>query len=522
MDMRAKNYFDIQPGKVGVAKTIVLLLTISLVAGGSLTPRLCAQVATNRYERELQPLIQKFIQKQQVPGLAIAILKNNRIVYAHAFGVQNISKTNEPMTTHSLFHIASITKPFVATSIMQLVEQRKIDLDAPVVKYLPYFHLADERYSTITIRQMITHTSGMPDVEDYEWNKPQYDDAALERYVRSLGDLKLLFSPGQDFRYSNIAFEILGDVVAKVSGESFEDYVQRHILTPLGMGSSTLLVKEADPRLLTWGHWLDEDGNPEPSKDFPYNRIHTPSSNLLSNVLDMSLWAMANLNRGELDGKRILQNSTYDEMWKPAHKAMESYSMGISWFLTKYRGHRLVSHDGSDLGFEADLEMLPEQRIAVVWMTNCDWVNTTLSRAAFDVALGYKPRPIELPRSVGAAMYAILQEQGTGSVGVEAAIAEYLKLKEKKPLLYDFSEAELSSIADYMLEKNHVEGAIRFLQFNVQQFPSSGPAFDRLANAYAISGDGALAISNYEKALKLNPKLAHAREELAKLKSKRK
>jgi hypothetical protein len=111
--MRAENYFDIQSSKVGLAKRIAMLVAIVLVVGGALTPPLCAQVASNRYERELQPLIQRFVQKQQVPGLAIAIIKNNRIVYAHAFGVQNLSKTNDPMTTRSLFHMASITKLFV-------------------------------------------------------------------------------------------------------------------------------------------------------------------------------------------------------------------------------------------------------------------------------------------------------------------------------------------------------------------------------------------------------------------------
>jgi hypothetical protein len=118
MNMRAENHFD-QLGKVGLAKRIAMLLAIVLVVGGALTPPLCAQVASNRYERELQPLIQRFVQQEQVPGLAIAIIKNNRIVYAHAFGGQNLSTTNDPMTTRSLFHMASITKLCVATSIMR-------------------------------------------------------------------------------------------------------------------------------------------------------------------------------------------------------------------------------------------------------------------------------------------------------------------------------------------------------------------------------------------------------------------
>lgn len=138
---------------------------------------------------------------------------------------------------------------------MQLVENGQVDLDMPVIKYVPYFRIADERYKTITVRQMLTHTSGMPDEGDYEWDKPQSDDGALERYVRGLGNrnLRLEFEPGSKFQYSNMAYEILGDLIAKVSGTSFEDYVRVHILEPLRMAKSTLLLKDADPKLMTWG-----------------------------------------------------------------------------------------------------------------------------------------------------------------------------------------------------------------------------------------------------------------------------
>jgi CubicO group peptidase (beta-lactamase class C family) len=134
-----------------------------------------------------------------------------------------------------------------------------------------------------------------------------------------------------------MAFEVLGNVVAKASGESFDDYVQRHILAPLRMMDSTLLLKQANSALLTWGHELDERGVPVPSRVFPYNRMHSPSSNLHSNVLDMARWAIANLNRGELEGHRILQASTHDMMWRPAHlpggsgEDGQASRVGISW-----------------------------------------------------------------------------------------------------------------------------------------------------------------------------------------------
>ena len=121
---------------------------------------------------------------------------------------------------------------------------------------------------------MVTHTSGMPDVTDYCWNKPEYDEAALERYVRSLQDKTLLWPPGQKFKYSNMAFEVLGDLIAKVSRSSFEDYVEMNILKPAGMNSSTLLYKKADPAKLASGYTLNK-GVVEPVANYPYNRAHS-------------------------------------------------------------------------------------------------------------------------------------------------------------------------------------------------------------------------------------------------------
>jgi CubicO group peptidase (beta-lactamase class C family) len=199
-----------------------------------------------------------------------------------------------------------------------------------------------------------------------------------------------------------MAFEILGDVIAKVSGQSFDDYVQDHILTPLRMTDSTLLVRRADAQLLTWGHELDANG-PFASKVFPYNRMHSPSSNLHSNALDMARWAIANMNHGELDGRRILQTSTHELMWKrardlggPAPAQTSRSPVGISWFLGEYRGTVMVGHSGGDTGYATDLAMLPEKKIAVVWMMNSDWRGSRgLTPAALDVALGLEPQPIQ-------------------------------------------------------------------------------------------------------------------------------
>jgi CubicO group peptidase (beta-lactamase class C family) len=342
--------------------------------------------------------IERVFNQSDIPGLAIGIVKDQELIYARGFGVMNL-KTGGEVTPRTLFHMASITKPFVATSIVQLNEQEKLSLDDRIVEYLPYFEMKDERYPTLTIRQFLTHSSGMPDVEDYQWDEPEYDEGALERYVRSLNDQELLFEPGEKFTYSNMAFEVLGDVIAKVSGQSFADYVKEQVLLLLGMNDSSILIQEVDPALLASGHvkgWL---GRTRVTKHYAYNRRHGPSSCLYSNVIDMSRWAIANMNSGELEGGRILNASSYELLWTPALEGVRVADnnrlvhVGLSWFLSEIEGYQIVCHGGQDTGYRTNFVMYPEADFAVVVLSNYSGPDDTVAvvtRLARELVLGSK------------------------------------------------------------------------------------------------------------------------------------
>jgi CubicO group peptidase (beta-lactamase class C family) len=347
-----------------------------------------AQMPEPGWEHRFDAMLKQGVRENHISGLAIGIVLDGKLAYTRGFGQAALGGAGRPVTPDTLFDMASITKPFVATAIMQLVEQGKIDLDAPVIKYLSYFRLADPRCVAITVRQMVTHTSGMPDLTEEEWNistQHQNDDGALERSVRSLKGKKLLWNPGAHFAYSNIAFDVLGDVIAKVSGMTFEDYVEQKILKPVGMVSSTLLLKEADPNKLASGYTKNKSPNAVTAEPvlvpYPYDRSHGPSGDLISSVNDMARWAMVNLNRGELDGQRILKNSTYDVMWKPSAELELSRNgqcrklggqIGISWFLEQKDDQLYVSHTGGDPGFSALFIMVPTRKFAFVIMANSD------------------------------------------------------------------------------------------------------------------------------------------------------
>jgi len=404
-------------------------------------------------QTKLESFINEVIEAYDLPGLAIGIVKDNEIAYAKGFGFKNI-ETRDPITTTTLFHMASISKPFVATAIMQLVEKGKIDLNAPVITYLPYFKLDGEQYKEITIQQMLSHVSGMPDVQDYEWDKPQYDPGALERYVRSLIGEKMIGKPGERFAYSNMAFECLGDVIGKVSGMPFADYVKKYILDPSGMKESTFLKAVglaenwASPHLstvktLVWN-------------GYPYNRMHGPSSTLHSNAVEMCSWAIINMNHGTYKGQKILDSSSYEELW--TQKAQigskgRSKSVGLSWFIGEYKGEKTVSHGGGDVGFNTTFIMLPEKNIAVVVL--CNFIPAPVEKvslAALDVVLGYEPQELDLPASVR-----VLKR--LADEGVEAAVGEWNTLKQDFPEKYDFSEQQFFNPAGMAVELDRVEDA---------------------------------------------------------------
>jgi CubicO group peptidase (beta-lactamase class C family) len=323
-------------------------------------------------ELKLDSVCRSYLTRYKIPGFAVGISKNGVTLYAKGFGVKNIA-TQEPISSTSLFHMASVSKPFVATAILQLVEQGRIVLDSPLINYLPYFKLRSADYNKITIRQMLTHSSGIPDVADYEWNKPQYDDSAAERYVRSLSSLALDFEPGYDVAYSNTAFDILGDVIAKVSGMPFETYLKINILEPCGMASSTFLRAETTKDLVTSPHVMNKKGEVAVSGVYPYNRCHAPSSTLHSNVEDMLKWACKNLNPGSQCGDPIVSDASY-RLLVTAQREFDSYvDVALSWFVYSNDEQTYISHNGGDTGYTTHISIFPEDSVSIVVMSNCDF-----------------------------------------------------------------------------------------------------------------------------------------------------
>ncbi|TPG85650.1 serine hydrolase [Brevibacillus laterosporus] len=456
----------------------------------------------NDFIERLDRIIAEYMDKESIPGLAVGIVKDKKIVYAKGYGVKNVD-TKEPVNEHSLFHMASISKTFVATAIMQLVEEGRVNLDSYVTEYLPYFELRDEQYRSITIRQLLSHTSGIPNDSNYEWDKPQYDEEALERYVKGITYMDLMWKPGERFGYSDTAFEILGDVISKVSGISFEQYMKENVLEVLGMKESHFYKPALSADLLTSPHilYVKNDYTAKVSEIFPYNRTHAPSSTLCSSAIEMCHYAIANMSEGSLNGQILLHPDSHAELWKSqVHTGWDGFmtEMGLSWFLGEYKGHKVKSHVGGDTGFRSEFMVLPEEGIAVVIMTNSDYVSTQpLCTTILDIVLGQEAILIKKSLAHHLARKVIHTDVDIAS--------EYCSCNKNAIEEFFVDAGECNSIAHELSKEKRFGEAIEMLTASIIAFPDSSVLYDSLGKMYVRSGEDQLAIESYRKSLELNP-----------------
>jgi CubicO group peptidase (beta-lactamase class C family) len=386
---------------------------------------------------KLDSVLTRVCQVYDLPGLAVGIIKGNQVVYARGFGLRKLG-TSDSVSAQSSFHMASVSKPFVAMAIMQLVEKGRVSLDSPLYRYIPYFTMADPRYAKITIRQMLTHTSGFPDVKNYGWDRPQYDDGALERYIRdSVSRSTLLFDPGTKFAYSNMAYDVLAGMIAAVSGTTFETYMKTNLFDPCEMRNSTFTVKDIPPGLATSPHVLGNNCHFEVSDVYPYNRCHAGSSTLHSNVQDMLAWELMIL-RG---GQRILSPASLARMLTPQYKFDSNSAEGMGLFIDTWNGKKLVSHSGGDVGYSSYVGMIPEDSVGIVFMSNLHRFvpYATLTYLLISTIYNY-PFP-ELKKPITSIITPLICTEG-----FEKARQTYLQLKKDSATAYDFNPDWLSAL----------------------------------------------------------------------------
>ncbi|MFH1929127.1 MAG: serine hydrolase domain-containing protein [Chloroflexota bacterium] len=328
----------------------------------------------------------------RIPGLALGIVQDNRIVHLRGFGISGPS--GQPVTPQTPFIIGSVSKSFTAMAVMQLMEEGKIELDAPVQRYIPWFCVAGPDASArIAVRHLLNHTSGIPNSAGL-WSLAGTGDITLEQSVREMSDVALAHPIGTTFEYSNANYLVLGLIVQSVSGASYEEYVRQHIFVPLEMRNSFVSQTEAMQNGMASGYrwWF---GVPFPA-DVPYLHDAIPAGYIISSVEDMTHFLMANLNHGRYGDASVLSPSGVAELHRPAVKGAGEEYYGMGWVIGSTDGVPTLSHEGDTANFHAAVIIAPEARWGIVVLMNANnmLAASTLSRIAptvMNLLLGRQP-----------------------------------------------------------------------------------------------------------------------------------
>lgn len=308
----------------------------------------------------------------RLPGLALSIVQGDQIVHLRGFG--RADSSGRSVTPQTPFLIASVTKPLTAIAVMQLVEAGKLDLDAPVQRYLPQFTVADPKAGAkITIRQLLSHTSGLPTLTDDD--RMAFDhklgESALTERIWALHRTPLSAAPGERFEYSNAGYATLALLIQTVSGQSYEQYLQEHLYGPLSMEHSFVAKSEAERDGLASGHRFFF-GFPV-SYDWSYTSAELGAGFTYASAEDLARLLIALLNGGRFEELQLLSGAGVATMLTPQvtfsqGETESAYALG--WFIKDAGEMQIVSHAGVAPNYRAELILVPERQLGIVVLMN--------------------------------------------------------------------------------------------------------------------------------------------------------
>ena len=352
--------------------------------------------------RELDSYVARAVAAWKVPGLAIAVVKDGRVVFAKGYGVRELGKP-APVDTQTLFAIGSTTKAMTAAALGMLVDEKKVRWDDPVVAHLPAFQLADPYVTReLTIRDLLTHRGGLGNA-DVLWYRRDYSPAEVLRRARFIDPA---YSLRSGFIYQNVMYAVAGQVVAEASGMPWERFVRSRLFAPLGMVNTVPLLDSATHRTNVASPHYRLDDTVRVIANASVDAV-APAGAVWASVADMAKWMRFVLDSGRVGGRRLLEPETFAELLRPQTMvpAPEFYptarltkphwtTYALGWFQQDYAGRMVDFHTGSIDGMVAIIGLIPDERLGVYVLANLDHAELrhALMLRVFDLYLGNPPR----------------------------------------------------------------------------------------------------------------------------------
>lgn len=331
--------------------------------------------------------VAEYLAYHRQPGVSLGVVYDQDLVWAAGFGFRDAER-QLPATPETIYRIASITKTFTATAVMQLRDAGRLALDDPVARHLPWFAYRDTfpQGPAVTIRHLLTHTSGLPRESPFPyWTDREFP--TREQLIAALREQTSVYEPATRSTYSNLALAIAGELVAAVAGMPYDDYVHRHILAPLGMTSTWVRFEDVDRARLAVGSEIVRPDGSRPVAGPTISRGLTPAANMSSTVLDLAKFVSLQFQDGPAGGRQILRGSTLREMHRVHWLAPDWESgRGLGFAVWRQGKRTLVGHGGWVAGYRTQIAFEPATKIGVVVLTNTDQAGPgAYVRAAFDV-----------------------------------------------------------------------------------------------------------------------------------------
>jgi CubicO group peptidase (beta-lactamase class C family) len=345
-----------------MAMLMVLILATNTELSATIPP---SKTITETVEQYLENAVQQW----HIPGLAVAIVKGDQVFYSKGFGR---SDDRHQITADTPFIIGSLSKSLTATAVLQLVEAGKIDLQASVQQYLPWFHLNSTDSNSIKIADLLHHTSGLSIQTDMEFLDLSIDSSpdTLKNYVRRLTLAKPKSPAGYEFNYANANYAILGLVIQQVAKMPYEKYIESHIFQPLEMHHSFTSQSQALHSLppLSTGHrfWLDQPV----ATTLPFDQQNLPAGYLISSAQDIAHYLIMQLNNGRYQDKTLISPTSLEQLHKPAVLAWGSATYAMGWVNDQVNDLSIDYHGGELANFSANATLIPSQRWGIVILTN--------------------------------------------------------------------------------------------------------------------------------------------------------
>ncbi|MEZ4710140.1 MAG: serine hydrolase domain-containing protein [Caldilineaceae bacterium] len=337
-----------------------------MVASAHVRAQSNATPITDEMRAAIDAYLATQMQELRIPGLALGIVQGDQIVYSRGYGTAD--PAGRAVTAQTPFNIGSTTKSFTALAIMQLVEAGKLELDAPVQRYLPWFGVADDAASAqITVHHLLNQTSGLGTASGRRTPDPKMDmrEDGMEELVRGLRNAQLTQPVGQGFQYSNANYWTLGLIIQTVSGQSYEEYIQQHIFTPLAMQHSYTTKAAASDLATGYRYWF---GRPV-AADLADNRAERPAGHLLASAEDLTHYLISQVNDGRYEDATLLSPAGIATLHQPA-SGDAGYGMG--WHRDTINDVPMIWHDGSNANFHANLILIPNGRWGIVLLVNAN------------------------------------------------------------------------------------------------------------------------------------------------------